>query len=93
MSKDKRSEIEQIDKINLHYAIYRLVIGALIGFTVTLLLGYFWACYKNNISLETGFSIFGYPIVGLGLTVVCFFGAVVGAIAGLFSKKWKEKNL
>ena len=78
---------------NLIYARNRLIAGAGIGFLVTMIASYFWACYQHNISIKIGFNIFWYPIVGLGLTVISFFGAIFGAITSLFTKKWKEKNL
>ena len=80
-------------KASLKYARKRLIVGAAIGFLSTLTAGYFWAWYKHNIPLNAGYRLFWYPIIGLGWIVLSFFGAVVGAIASLFTKKWKEKNL
>ena len=75
------------------YAMYRIIIGAFIGFSVFSALGYLLACYNNDLSFGIGIYIFRYPVFGLGLLVVGFMGAVIGAIASLFSKKWNERKL
>ena len=93
MNQDNNLNTQNTKKVKLNYARNRIIAGAGIGFLLTLIVGYFWACYKHNIPLKAGFNIFWHPIVGLGLTVISFLGAVVGAIASLFTKKWKEKNL
>lgn len=80
-------------KSQLSYAMYRIVIGALIGFSASLALGYLWTCYNNDFSFGIGLYIFRYPLIGLGILVIGFIGAVIGAIFSLFSKKWNERKL
>ena len=93
MSKDSLLKNSENTKSSLSYARKRLIMGAVIGFLLTLIFGYIWSVYKYNIPWKTGFNLFWYPFIGLGWIVLSFIGAVVGAIASLFTKKWKEKNL
>jgi hypothetical protein len=80
-------------KTELKYAMYRIPIGALLGFSATSIIGYILACYNNDLSFKIAIYIFRYPNLGLSLLLVSFIGAVIGAIASLFSKKWNQGKL
>ena len=69
------------------YALKRIVFGVLVGFVLTFVGGYFFACYKDNISVTIGLGIFRNPIIGMGLIGISFIGTIIGALAGMFSKK------
>ncbi|HAW52407.1 MAG TPA: hypothetical protein DCX54_08800 [Flavobacteriales bacterium] len=74
------------------YAIRRILIGALIGFVLSFLLAYLYACFKDGISVTVGIRIFRNPYIGMWLVGISFFGTIIGALASMFSKKWKADN-
>lgn len=74
----------------LTYALYGLIIGAGIGSIISILISYSLACYKYNLSLYVGLEIFGFPMIGMGIALFGFWGAIFGAIASLFSTNWND---
>lgn len=67
---------------NRNRALVRLFVGATLGFLIIFSLCYFWMVYKNNVG----------PVSGLGALFLSSLGAVFGALASLFSKKWNDQN-
>jgi Mg/Co/Ni transporter MgtE len=87
--------IKTENEINLKttdYVLYRMLVGALIGFVLSFVLGYFFFCYRDGISVIVGFRIFRNPFIGMGLIGISFFGTILGALSSMFSKKWQRDN-
>lgn len=86
-----RTENEVIKKAS-NYGLFRMFVGACIGFIISFSIGYLLACYREGLSLTIGIRIFRHPFLGMGLVSISFIGTIIGALASLYTKKWRTFN-